>query len=69
MLTIIWHLLADPNARYYDLGSDWHESKINKQTAATRPCPPTRTPHRPQSRPRTPTRATHRRLSNRRSDN
>jgi transposase len=31
MLTIIWHLLSDPDARYHDLGSDWHESKINRQ--------------------------------------
>jgi transposase len=31
MLTIIWHLLADPNARYHDLGPGHHESKINKQ--------------------------------------
>jgi hypothetical protein len=31
MLTIIWHLLADPDARYRDLGSGHYESKINKQ--------------------------------------
>jgi transposase len=31
MLTIIWHLLADPNARYHDLGSGHYELKINKQ--------------------------------------
>ncbi len=36
----------------------------DQQTAsATRPHPPTRTPHRPQSHPRTPTRATPRRLT------
>ena len=31
MLTIIWHLLADPDARYHDLGSGHYESKISKQ--------------------------------------
>ncbi len=31
MLTIIWHLLADPNARYHDLGPGYYELKINKQ--------------------------------------
>jgi transposase len=31
MLTIIWHLLADPNARYHDLGVDYYETKINKR--------------------------------------
>ena len=27
ILTIIWHLLADPDARYHDLGPDWHARK------------------------------------------
>jgi transposase len=31
MLTIIWHLLSDPDARYRDLGSGFCESKINRQ--------------------------------------
>jgi transposase len=31
VLTIIWHLLADPEARYHDLGADFHLNKINKQ--------------------------------------
>ena len=31
VLTIVWHLLADPDARYHDLGAGYHESKINKQ--------------------------------------
>src|SRR5438309_2518870 len=31
VLTIIWHLLSDPNARYRDLGPGYHESRINKQ--------------------------------------
>jgi transposase len=29
VLTIIWHLLADPEAHYQDLGSDYYQSKIN----------------------------------------
>ena len=31
VLTIIWHLLSDPNARYHDLGPDYHESRANQQ--------------------------------------
>ena len=31
VLTIIWHLLSDPDARYHDLGPGYHESRINKQ--------------------------------------
>lgn len=30
VLTIVWHLLADPDATYHELGSDWHESRINQ---------------------------------------
>jgi hypothetical protein len=33
MLTIIWHLLSDPQARYHDLGSGYYESTINKAAA------------------------------------
>jgi transposase len=29
VLTIIWHLLADPEARYHDLGADFHQTKVN----------------------------------------
>jgi hypothetical protein len=25
MLVIAWHLLSDPDARFADLGSDWHD--------------------------------------------
>ena len=25
MLVIAWHLLADPDARFADLGPDWHD--------------------------------------------
>jgi transposase len=31
VLTIIWHLLADVDAHYRDLGSSYHESRINPQ--------------------------------------
>src|SRR5215831_7009416 len=30
ILVIIWHLLADRTARYYDLGASYHASRINK---------------------------------------
>jgi len=30
ILIIIWHLLADPEARYTDLGADWHARKTDK---------------------------------------
>src|SRR3954470_17671606 len=30
VLTIIWHLLADADAHYRDLGSAYHESRINQ---------------------------------------
>jgi transposase len=28
ILVIVWHLLADPTARYHDLGADYHASRI-----------------------------------------
>jgi transposase len=31
VLTIVWHLLSDPNARYQDLGPGYYESRIDKQ--------------------------------------
>ncbi|WP_405141820.1 transposase [Sphaerisporangium sp. NBC_01403] len=36
ILVIVWHLLADPTARYRDLGSDYHANKIDR---ARRPAP------------------------------
>ena len=30
ILTIIWHLLNDPEARFTDLGPDWHDRKISR---------------------------------------
>ena len=31
ILVIIWHLLADPTARYHDLGADYYASRIDKE--------------------------------------
>ena len=31
ILVIIWHLLADPDARYTDLGSSFYETRINPE--------------------------------------
>jgi transposase len=31
ILTIIWHLLSDPNAHFVDLGADFYESRINPE--------------------------------------
>jgi len=31
ILTIVWHLLADPTARYHDLGADYHTRRIDTQ--------------------------------------
>ncbi|MGI5487716.1 IS110 family transposase [Microtetraspora malaysiensis] len=30
ILVIIWHLLADPTARYFDLGADYHADRVDK---------------------------------------
>jgi transposase len=30
ILTIIWHLLANPEARFTDLGPDWHDRKTDR---------------------------------------
>ncbi|MBT2405694.1 MULTISPECIES: hypothetical protein [unclassified Streptomyces] len=29
ILVIAWHLINDPDARYQDLGSDWHQRHLN----------------------------------------
>ena len=29
ILVIIWHLLADPTARFHDLGADFHDRRVN----------------------------------------
>jgi transposase len=30
ILVIVWHLLADPSARFHDLGSDYYLKRIDK---------------------------------------
>jgi hypothetical protein len=30
ILVIVWHLLADPTARFHDLGADYHANRIDK---------------------------------------
>ena len=27
---IVWHLLADPTARFHDLGADYHSRRIDR---------------------------------------
>ena len=29
-MIIVWHLLSDPEARYRDLGPDWHARRTNR---------------------------------------
>ncbi|WP_425308276.1 hypothetical protein AADG42_05795 [Ammonicoccus fulvus] len=29
ILTIVWHLLADPTTRYHDLGTDYHTRRLD----------------------------------------
>jgi transposase len=31
ILIIVWHLLADPQARFCDLGADWHDTHIDAE--------------------------------------
>ena len=30
ILVIVWHLLADPHARFHDLGSDFYDHHLHK---------------------------------------
>jgi len=30
ILVIVWHLLADPTARFHDLGADFYSNRIDK---------------------------------------
>ena len=34
VLTVVYHLLADPEARFYDLGPGFYESRINTNRRA-----------------------------------
>ncbi len=31
VLLVVWHLLADPNARFIDLGSDFYDRRVDKE--------------------------------------
>jgi transposase len=31
VLTIIWHILSDPDTRYHDLGPSYHDARLNQQ--------------------------------------
>ena len=52
MLVIIWHLLADPNADFQELGLDHYDRHVNTAHEAKEPHSPARSP-RLQSHPRT----------------
>jgi transposase len=30
IMIIVWHLLSEPQARYHDLGADWHQRRTDK---------------------------------------
>jgi transposase len=36
VLTIVWHILADPQTRYIDLGADWHDRRVDKDAQTRR---------------------------------
>ena len=44
ILVIVWHLLADPTARYHDLGADYHATRIDTGPQGPQPHPPTPSP-------------------------
>ena len=52
ILVIVWHLLADPTARFHDLGSDYHTTRINTNArrATTSPNSSARLPGHPRTR-------------------
>ena len=33
ILVIVWHLLADPTARFHDLGAGFYDSRVNAERA------------------------------------
>jgi hypothetical protein len=33
ILVIVWHLLADPNLRYHDLGPGFYDARVNAERA------------------------------------
>ncbi len=47
ILVIIWHLPANPGARFTDLGPDWHNRKTDRDRKNPRPPPPAPGPRTP----------------------
>ncbi len=31
ILTVVWHLLNDPDAHYHDLGADFHDTRYHQR--------------------------------------
>ena len=53
LLVIIWHLLADPDTRFHDLGADHYDRHVNTHAKTTQPHPTarsTRLPRHPRTR-------------------
>ena len=36
LLIVIWHLINDPDARYAELGGDWHERHLDPERKTLR---------------------------------
>jgi transposase len=36
ILTIVWHILSDPQTHYINLGADWHDRRVNKEAETRR---------------------------------
>lgn len=36
LLIVVWHLVNDPDARYADLGGDWHERHLDPERKTLR---------------------------------
>jgi transposase len=51
ILTIAYHLLSDPTARYTDLGPGLLRQQGRTRTPRPQPHPPARAPHRQEGRP------------------
>jgi len=52
ILTIIWHLLSNPDTTFHDLGADYYENRNGTKAAIVKPRPPTPSPGLPRH-PRT----------------
>jgi hypothetical protein len=36
LLIVVWHLINDPDARYAELGGDWHERNLDPERKTLR---------------------------------